>query len=388
MLDTDQEVILNTVDGRLFECSLDTSISVLEFLPLPRTSICITDTQIAELLPIMWRPGQSTVGEVYLLSNLEKLNFRRGEYITLHLKGGKMTRFNMKDSHACAKYLQEQMKKIGKIGKTSLTPRKANIANNAKALFVRAKELEANFDANPSHKVVLQIVNILREATELIGEVSSDVDDESYKHIVQYFHAFLRRSDVIRLLDSEGHADNNKGRSSANKSGIGTKPDNPQSSSPLPLSTTQEKQGGQAVEGLTPFLSPTPSHAPSSTHKQELDPNVSILSFHSPEHVSPNHREYLSAMKRNTEGVLEDDDDWGLAEGDEGEEGESEEEDDFELSAMLGNLQHELDSITMGIDTKVGKEEEKIAGERDGQEDETQVEKVQKKDEVETWTHL
>jgi hypothetical protein len=95
--------IVTNKGGRVFECTAEDGYlptGFLDLIPLmPKTYLVITATHIGELTGQLWRTGWFTVVETSTLRQLEKLNFRRHEYITLHYKGGRSKRYTMKNSH-------------------------------------------------------------------------------------------------------------------------------------------------------------------------------------------------------------------------------------------------------------------------------------------------
>ena len=382
-LESGQEVTLDMVlerEGKVFEFTADDGVlpsSLWDYIPLvPKSYLCITKNQILELTGMVLQQGWYTVGTSVSLRKLEKLNFRRSEYIKLHYKGGTSSRYTMKESQYCAKALQTQMKNIGKVGKTSLTPRKANITAAARNLFQRAKEFEQEFNANPSHSVVLQMVNTLREATELMGEVTGDDEgdagDQGYREIVTYFQGLLRRPDVMKVLDSPPDTvksgDYSKDATSpvvADEHSVlpPSDPDAPDIKSTPPSQeaitsnhNNNESSGGHSssrsrvnsssggghcdAEG-SDSAAPAASAVPAvSLDSDKLHADL-VRSTEKLAQADPN----LMSTDEMTNFEFEVGVDHGSSDGDGNHEGGGDDE-EFELDVMLGSLQAELDAIT------------------------------------------
>ena len=353
VLSINEEVELEAILARgslIFEVTpVSSSISaLLDFLPMaPKTYVCLTSDQVASITGILWRQGSYNVTEVAYLRQLERLNFRRNEYITLHFKGGRSSRFTMVDSHSCAKALQERMKAIGKVGKTSLTPRKATIAAAARTLFTRAKEYEQEFNQHPTHAVVLKMVNTLREATELMSEVSSEGDVEqahSYQEIMEYFQGLLRRPDVTKILDNSGKTDGDQvptevaqNETISETTAEALPPSSSFSSSLSAVVSKPRSLTEEAAQVVTPSSS-LPSKEATTVDPEKLLADIArsskkLAQEHGnlAEHGSHSHTEEEEAVDLRC-----------------GEDGADDEEEDneFELDIMLGSLQDELNAIT------------------------------------------
>jgi hypothetical protein len=218
------------------------------------------------------------------------------------------------------------------------------------------------------------MVNTLREATELMGEVTSDDDqggEDSYREIVEYFQGLLRRPDVIAVLDTplnmggDGSGDGNRsGADDSAGSGNGSSSSNNRHVE----GKNSEGEGDDADSAAISVAPPssavsTPDAAPQQpTPSEEPSP----AGHRTRTLGSPDSRKVHDDIARSIEKVSlqadlealhaeEDvacfgfsDDGGGGGGGGSGSdmEPDDDEEEDFELHFELKNLQDELDALT------------------------------------------
>jgi hypothetical protein len=215
------------------------------------------------------------VVECHELSALVKVKYKRDEIITFQFHSGTVIRYYMFDSTACVAYIKQLMSKSGIPSTTHLTmpklstfflksssspstvsssrsnhhtphspsssssspsPHSHSYSSSATAsafsqqktpitshnLLFYIKEIEYQFTLKPSHDLVIQMVDLLRDAVECFGETEEDEDshDDEKKRkskesggdgsggqrsqsIVSYVQQFLQRDDVIEILDQQ-----------------------------------------------------------------------------------------------------------------------------------------------------------------------------------------
>lgn len=104
----------------------------------------------------------------------------------------------MPDSLECVNYVKSQMEARG-ISSTHISRKRSINVFTAEGLLQLVKELEQQFIKYPSHDLVLQMMDLLRESTECFGEAN----DDRYHLVVLYVQNFLCREDVTQILDRE-----------------------------------------------------------------------------------------------------------------------------------------------------------------------------------------
>lgn len=134
------------------------------------------------------------------LNALNKVKFKRSEVITFQFQSGLVKRYYMYDSAECVDYVKQQMNNSG-ITATHISKKKEYNMTTAQSLLAYVKELEYQFCLHPSHDLVIQMVDLLREAAECLGEAN----DDRYQSVVVYVQNFLQRDDVIKILDQANH---------------------------------------------------------------------------------------------------------------------------------------------------------------------------------------
>ncbi len=407
--ESDMTIEIASIKGKVYETHYadDDPMSLFSMVPLlPKRLLAITDTQVVDMVSLIWRSGYATVGEVHSLGSLEKLNFRRNEYITLHFRGmNKVNKYSMIAAQECSKDLQQRMVAIGKVGKTSLTPRKASIKAAAESLFAKAKVLDQEFSARPSHSTVLKIVAILREATELVGEISSDIDPSGqggYKDIIKYFHNFLKRGDVQTYLAAPPSSSSSFSSSSSSAEPLSdplalSDPLSLSSNDPdliIPSDSLSVPDNGEDSHAKKPSPEVKRNNLTQDLHEEcdekieEKEVEVKIekeeekvvgVEVENRQSSMDDAREQAVLFDREMEGVMQanrhrldsgstdtpfspdhhrgsssrlaevsspSELELGSDGGDNSEGSEDDDDDDFELTAMLGSLQDELASIT------------------------------------------
>ncbi len=161
--------------------------------------IIITDTAIVELAPFPHLEDSATVADVHELAGLEKLKFKKGESsgsVFVHFKGSFVSTYLMKDPMVCVEVIKGKMSQLGLEGKSL---RKAMYVENAMSCLESCKAVETQFSLTPTLRLVDEMMDLMRRATEKFGEAD---ENEGYAHVVKYTQSFLQRPDVIQLLDS------------------------------------------------------------------------------------------------------------------------------------------------------------------------------------------
>jgi hypothetical protein len=206
MIQEGEEVTLDGFKGELFECSIfedGWSFTSLSSLVGGKLFIAVTRSQIVEFGPALLR-NVAYCRSAHDLKNLSRLKYRKGETITFHWSDGANSKYKMKECKACVLLVQKNMGKIGMLGETNSQRVKKELYHDAMQCFSQAKELEKKHTHNLTPEIITQIASLHREATEKCGEAGGDGSvstEASYKHIVDYFHKFLRRPEVTKVLD-------------------------------------------------------------------------------------------------------------------------------------------------------------------------------------------
>jgi hypothetical protein len=229
---------IKTFNGKIFLCTKDkdpqqshntlsssvihklhylgiTQHQLIELSPLPRT-VAVTGAGAAEGGTGEGEEGAGEdevvlVQECHEMNGLKRVKFKRGEIITFEFHSGVLKRYFMFDSAECVSYVKQQMTNSGIqstqiSNKSKMSGASTNGSNvsggvpmTTQSLLNYVKDLEYQFSLRPSHELVIQMVDILREAAECFGEA----DDERYQTIISYVQGFLQRDDVIQILDQQ-----------------------------------------------------------------------------------------------------------------------------------------------------------------------------------------
>jgi hypothetical protein len=80
----------------------------------------------------------------------------------------------------------------------SIKNKSERIVENAQGYFQQAKAIETQFSLSPSVEYVQEMMDLLRRSTEKFAEIN----DESYKDVMEFIKKFLQRPDVNGVLDA------------------------------------------------------------------------------------------------------------------------------------------------------------------------------------------
>lgn len=184
---------IDDLPGKVFLCSKEREegrTTKLQYLG-------ITKIQIIELIDV-YENKVVQVSECHQLSALSKVKFKRSEVITFQFQSGITKRYFMFDSSECVNYIKEQMSNSG-ISSTHTSRKHSLNVSTAQSLLSYVKELEEEFSKKPSHDLVMQMMDLLRESIECFGEAN----DDRYQLVVSYVQKFLIREDVLKILDQQ-----------------------------------------------------------------------------------------------------------------------------------------------------------------------------------------
>lgn len=96
----------------------------------------------------------------------------------------------------CVATIKSIMSQSGVSATHSSQKHSLNVAT-AQNLLEKVRSLEEQFSVNPSHSLVTELMDHLREAVECFGEAN----DDRYTGVIAHIQAFLQRADVLAILD-------------------------------------------------------------------------------------------------------------------------------------------------------------------------------------------
>ncbi len=163
---------------------------------IKKRCLLITSVQLVDLLCNSLNSGASVL-EVHSMIDLIRIKFKRGEVVNLTFKGDNVVSYGMSETDRCLDYIKLMMKQNG-IKANEVTNRyKKNIAT-AQGLLETIAAMEADFAAKPSYQQVLNVMELFKDAVELFGEAN----DPRYLSALHQIQDFLRRADVMAILDN------------------------------------------------------------------------------------------------------------------------------------------------------------------------------------------
>lgn len=158
--------------------------------------LLVTNLQLVDMATHPFKLSMASVSDVHLMSDLAKVKYKKGEVVSLTFKGDKIVQYGMKDTDQCIDFIRAKMTENG-IQSSLLTNRyKKNIAT-AQGLLDTIREIEGDFEKDPSYELVATVMELLRDAVELFGEAN----DSRYLRALAVIQNFLQRSDVALILD-------------------------------------------------------------------------------------------------------------------------------------------------------------------------------------------
>ena len=192
LFEPNMKVTAEKFPGKLFQVSSgDESMFTMK-----RYNIGISNMQIIEFISDIYNPTHMTTMDCHSMDSLVKVNFKRGSVITFHFRSGVTKKYMMFDCVECVSTIKNIMAQSGKSATHSSRKYSLNVAN-AQNLLDIVRSLEEQFSINPTHSLVITLMDHLREAVECFGEAN----DPRYEEVIAHIQNFLQRADVIALLD-------------------------------------------------------------------------------------------------------------------------------------------------------------------------------------------
>lgn len=198
LLDPGLEIALDKIDGRIYECIPINAMTIMNNAAANlKRYLAVTKTNIIELARHPFKVRYATILEVHSLENLARLKFKRGEQVTFYFKNDKVINYKMVESAECVEFMRTQMSKIGIKGNQSSL--RVKHSNRYDDIFHKIEEIEKKFALQPSHELVEEVMELLRQAAENLV----DPNDVRYAKVLKLTQSFLQRDDVIRTLDTK-----------------------------------------------------------------------------------------------------------------------------------------------------------------------------------------
>lgn len=208
-----QEILLKSIRDtcEIYECyrciqSLQITITK------KRRFLCLSSYhQICELAPNVLTESATTVA-VIDIRQLQKVRIKKEQNIVvLEFLNEKVFVYEMgvAPMRAFLDSLKESVEKLGMDAVQQQKPAPGRMDAELLRSYLRVvKKLEAEFALMPSIDLVHEMMNMLRQTVELSSELRLQPgavvtsDQQQYKQIVFYIQQFLRRDDVLTLIDA------------------------------------------------------------------------------------------------------------------------------------------------------------------------------------------
>ena len=168
---------------------------------LRRRIIAITrNGAILELAPHPTKLGFGKILETHHVTALSHVKFNRGSaaVVSVSFHSGLTLNYQLVDPAPFVDALQLVLSSFGLRGERKRGAADAKHIKTAEDFLVLTKEIAACFSLNPHIKHIEKIMDLLREATEQF----SMADDDRYLTVLSQIQNFLRRQDVIGVLDA------------------------------------------------------------------------------------------------------------------------------------------------------------------------------------------
>jgi len=196
-----QEVDLGKLPGSsIFEGGVIRNV-MLDSLLLKQQRVrllVVTPSQIAEVTPLD-KLGFGLVDDVFALEDLVKLRFKRGEdgVLSMTFKDERVVNFLMANASQAVEKIKLHMQKLGVEGTHTQNSGSLKQVASAEAFLTAAQQMMDEFDRNPSHKMISNLMELFKEAAERFGQAS----DDRYLSVIALIQGFLQREDVVAVLE-------------------------------------------------------------------------------------------------------------------------------------------------------------------------------------------
>jgi len=214
-----QEILLKTlrIEREIYE-SYRCQKNLLTITTKSRRLLYISSYhQLCELAPNILKESATTVA-ILDIKQLQKVRIKKDQNsVTLEFTNDKVYVYEMGPA-AMKGFLDSLKDSVEILGMDAVQqckkPPSSNQAVGTELLrsYLRVvKKLEAEFALLPSMDLVTELMNILRQTVELSAELriqtdATQVDQQQYKQIIFYIQQFLRRDDVLALIDTNYNA--------------------------------------------------------------------------------------------------------------------------------------------------------------------------------------
>lgn len=203
-LEIGQETDLNQCGGDHFPCNRIIESLIYGKAKKQRIFVISNESSMYELSPCLLAQGKAIVVEVFDFQLLNKLKVKReSRILTLFFNNGKVIIYELQMVDTCVNSITRAMERRDM---ESILQKRRQVLSGPVDLmdsYLRViKRLEAEFCVIPTIDLVHEIMNLLRQAVEY-SSANSDINQETYKSVVQYTQQFLRRDDVVRVLNDE-----------------------------------------------------------------------------------------------------------------------------------------------------------------------------------------
>ncbi len=126
--------------------------------------------------------------------------------LIMELKTGKLINYAMSDPLPAVEVLKHRMQDLGITGNITRPAKTRRIIANAQHCLEQSKEIQLKFSLEPSLGLIEEMMDLLKTATEKFAEVD---DKNAFSSSIQDIHRFLQRDDVQRILDRQPEAISN-----------------------------------------------------------------------------------------------------------------------------------------------------------------------------------
>lgn len=220
-LEIGQEILLKSLrsNNDIYECNRCQK-SLLMTTSKTRRLLYLSSLyhQICELAPNILNESATTVA-ILNIKQLQKVKIKKDtNTVTMEFKNNKIFTYEMGPESMKA-FLDSVKESVESLGMEAVQQHKP-VSNRLDTELLRSylrvvKKLEAEFALLPSIDLVTELMNILRQTVELSSELriqtgAAQIDQQQFQQIVFYIQQFLRRDDVLALIDSSYNTSSKK----------------------------------------------------------------------------------------------------------------------------------------------------------------------------------
>ena len=186
----------------LFSCS---RLVPPAFAPRRRVVAITKSGGVVDIAPHAERLGHGKIVETHHVTGLTAIKYNRGSstaLVSLTFKSAAVLNYQLADPAPLVDALQHILNLFGLRGEKKRNAVDATHIQTAEDFLAVVRDIEVKFAVAPHVRHIEKIMDLLREATEKFAEVG----DDRYTAVLGQMQNFLRRKDVLDVLDAAAAA--------------------------------------------------------------------------------------------------------------------------------------------------------------------------------------